>query len=82
MNGYKSDSMADDPDGKPFQFLPKLRGKIITVRMLPNHSPITGELVAHNPYEIVLQPVGKPTMIIFKHSIAYIEVDKKLGMKF
>lgn len=58
------------------QFLPKLRGQTVMVRMNDGR-PLSGKLVAFNAYEIVLDS-GPRTYLIFKHSIASIEVPKGL----
>jgi len=66
----------EDEGGKPRmpQFLPKLRGQQVMVR-LNDGRPLTGRLIAYNAYEILLES-GPKTFLIFKHSIASIEVPK------
>jgi sRNA-binding regulator protein Hfq len=56
------------------QFLPKLRGQQVLIR-LNDGRPMTGKLVAFNAYELILDS-GQKTFLIFKHSVASIEVPK------
>jgi RNA chaperone Hfq len=56
----------------PPQFIPKLRGKKVTIRLVSGGQPITGTLEAYSPYEILIQTVKGP-ILIFKHAIATIE---------
>jgi len=58
------------------QFLPKLRGQQVIIR-LNDGRPLTGRLLGFNAYEILLD-AGPKTFLIFKHSIASIEVPKGL----
>jgi len=58
------------------QFLPKLRGQQVIIR-LNDGRPLTGKMLAFNAYEILLD-AGPKTFLIFKHSIASIEVPKGL----
>jgi len=39
----------------PPQFIPKLIGKKVTMRLVSGNQPITGTIKTHNPYEILLQ---------------------------
>jgi len=58
---------------QPPQFLPKLLGKKVTLRMMGGGMPMTGVLEAFNAYEIKLT-VNKKCFIVYKHAIATIEV--------
>ena len=53
-------------------FIPKLRGKKVTIRLVTGGQPITGVLEGYNPYEIFVQTV-KGQVLVFKHAIAVIE---------
>ena len=53
-------------------FIPKLRGKKVTIRLVTGGQPITGILEGYNPYEILIQTV-KGQVLVFKHAIAVIE---------
>jgi sRNA-binding regulator protein Hfq len=54
------------------QFIPKLRGKKVIIRLVSGGQPITGILEGYNPYEIFIQTV-KGQVLVFKHAIAVIE---------
>jgi sRNA-binding regulator protein Hfq len=54
------------------QFIPKLKGKKVTVRLISGGQPITGTLEGYNPYEILIQ-TAKGEILVFKRSIATIE---------
>lgn len=54
------------------QFIPKLRGKKVTVRLVNGGQPITGILEGYNAYEILIK-TAKGQMLVFKHSIATME---------
>lgn len=56
----------------PPQFIPKLRGKKIIIRLLSGGQPITGTLESYNPYELLIQ-TAKGQILVFKHAIATIE---------
>lgn len=56
----------------PPQFIPKLRGKKVTIRLISGGQPVTGTLEGYNPYEILIQTVKGP-IVVFKHAIATIE---------
>ncbi len=58
---------------QPPQFLPKLLGKKVTLRMIGGAMPMTGVLEAFNAYEIQFR-VNKKCFIVYKHAIATIEV--------
>lgn len=61
--------------GSP-QFIPKLKGKKVMIRLLSGGQPVSGLLEAYNAYEILLQTAKGP-MLIFKHAIAVIEVQEQ-----
>jgi RNA chaperone Hfq len=54
------------------QFIPKLRGKKVIIRLVSGGQPITGIVEGYNSYEILIQTVKGP-ILIFKHAIATIE---------
>jgi sRNA-binding regulator protein Hfq len=54
------------------QFIPKLRGKKVVIRLVSGGQPITGTLERYNPYEILIQTVKGP-VLVFKHAIASME---------
>ncbi len=56
----------------PPQFIPKLIGKRVNMRLLSGGQPIIGIIKAYNPYEIVLE-TAKGEIIVPKRSIAVIE---------
>ena len=63
------------------QFIPKLRGKKLIIRLVSGGQPITGTLEGYNPYEILIQ-TAKGQLLVFKHAIATIEiVDEPKGYK-
>ena len=63
------------------QFIPKLRGKKLIIRLVSRGQPITGTLEGYNPYEILIQ-TAKGQLLVFKHAIATIEiVDEPKGYK-
>ena len=63
------------------QFIPKLRGKKLIIRLVSGGQPITGTLEGYNPYEILIQ-TAKGQILVFKHSIATIEiVDEPKGIR-
>lgn len=53
-------------------FIPKLKGKKVTIRLVSGGQPITGSLVRYNPYEILIQ-TAKDQILVFKRSIATME---------
>ena len=60
-------------------FIPKLRGKKVTIRLISGGQPVTGTVEGYNPYEILLQ-TAKGQFLVFKHAIATIEaVDEPKG---
>ena len=63
------------------QFIPKLRGKKLIIRLVSGGQPITGTLEGYNPYEILIQS-AKGQLLVFKHAIATIEiVDEPKGYR-
>jgi len=54
------------------QFIPKLRGKKVTIRLKSGGQPITGIVEGYNPYEILIQ-TSKGQVLVFKQAIAAIE---------
>ncbi len=63
------------------QFIPKLRGKKLVIRLVSGGQPITGTLEGYNPYEILIQ-TAKGQLLVFKHAIATVEiVDEPKGYK-
>jgi sRNA-binding regulator protein Hfq len=57
--------------GSAPQFLPKLLGQKLTLRMIAGQ-PVTGELIGYNAYEILLKTPKGP-FLIFKGAIMWIE---------
>ena len=63
------------------QFIPKLKDKKVTIRLVSGGQPITGILDRYNPYEICIQTTKGP-ILVFKHAIATIEpVDEPKGYR-
>jgi sRNA-binding regulator protein Hfq len=54
------------------QFIPKLKGKKVVIRLVSGGQPVTGTLEGYNPYEIIIKTV-KGQILVFKHAIAVIE---------
>jgi sRNA-binding regulator protein Hfq len=54
------------------QFIPKLRGKRVTIRLISGGQPVTGTLERYNPYEILIQ-TAKGQILVFKRPIATME---------
>jgi RNA chaperone Hfq len=54
-------------------FISKLKGKKVVIRLVSGGQPITGTIEAYNPYEIHLQTI-KGQILVFKHAIATIEI--------
>ncbi len=65
--------MAEETKQGSPQFIPKLIGKRVTMRMLLGGQPVTGTIKAHNPYEILIQAT-KGDIIVPKRAIAAIEL--------
>jgi RNA chaperone Hfq len=55
------------------QFIPKLKGKRVLIRLTSGGQPVTGTIESFNSYEILLQ-TAKSELLVFKHAIATIEV--------
>jgi RNA chaperone Hfq len=55
------------------QFIPKLKGKKVIIRLVSGGQPVTGTIEGYNPYEILLQ-TAKGKLLVFKHAIATIEM--------
>jgi RNA chaperone Hfq len=71
--------MAEEAKQGPPQFIPKLKGKKVIIRLVSGGQPVTGTIEGYNPYEILLQTV-KGQLLVFKHAIATIEqVDEPKG---
>jgi hypothetical protein len=45
------------------QFIPKLKGKKVTIRLVPGGQPISGILEGYNPYEILIQTVKGQVLV-------------------
>ncbi len=65
--------MAEETKQGPPQFIPKLIGKKVTIRLLAGGQPVIGTIKAYNPYEILLETT-KGEIIVPKRSIAVIEL--------
>ena len=62
-------------------FIPKLKDKKVTIRLVSGGQPITGILDRYNPYEVRIQTAKGP-ILVFKHAIATIEpVDEPKGYR-
>jgi RNA chaperone Hfq len=73
--------MTDEAKQGPPQFIPKLKGKKVIIRLVSGGQPVTGTIEGYNPYEILIQ-TAKGQLLVFKHAIATIEaVDKPKGYK-
>jgi RNA chaperone Hfq len=64
--------MAEEAKQGPPQFIPKLKGKKVIIRLVSGGQPVTGTIGGYNPYEILLQ-TAKGQLLVFKHAIATIE---------
>lgn len=63
------------------QFIPKLKGKKVMVRLTSGGQPVIGTIESFNSYEVLLQ-TAKGELLVFKHAIATIEVvDEPRGYK-
>jgi len=60
----------------PPQFIPKLKGKKVIIRLNSGGQPVNGTIDDYNPYEILLQ-TAKGQLLVFKHAIATIEETTK-----
>jgi RNA chaperone Hfq len=54
------------------QFIPKLKGKKVIIRLVSGGQPVTGTVEGFNPYEILVQ-TAKGQILVFKHAIAAID---------
>jgi sRNA-binding regulator protein Hfq len=61
------------PVPKSFEFIPKLKGKKVVIRLLSGGQPVTGTIEGYNPYELLIQP-AKGRLLVSKHAIATIEI--------
>jgi RNA chaperone Hfq len=78
MDMTEEKEMPTTKQGPP-QFIPKLKGKKVTIRLVSGGQPVTGTIEGYNPYEILLQTTKGP-LLVFKHAIASIEpVDEPKG---
>ena len=69
------------PEQRTFEFIPKLKGKKVIIRLISGGQPITGALESYNPYELLIQ-TAKGQILVFKHAIATIEaVNEPHGYK-
>ncbi len=71
--------MAEEAKQGPPQFIPKLKGKKVIIRLVSGGRPVTGAIDGYNSYEVLIQ-TAKGQLLIFKHAIAIIEaVDEQKG---
>jgi len=54
------------------QFIPKLKGKKVIIRLVSGGQPVAGTMEGCNSYEILVQTL-KGQVLVFKHAIATIE---------
>ena len=54
------------------QFIPKLKGKKVVIRLVSGGQPVTGMVEGYNAYEILIK-TAKGEILVFKHAIAVIE---------
>lgn len=54
------------------QFIPKLKGKKVIIRLVSGGQPVTGTVEGFNPYEILVK-TAKGQILVFKHAIAAID---------
>ena len=52
-------------------FIPKLKDKKVTIRLVSGGQPVTGTVEGYNPYELLMQ-TAKGQLLVFKHVIATI----------
>ncbi len=57
----------------PPEFIPKLIGKKVVMRLLSGGQPVIGIIKAHDPYEILLE-TPKGEVLIPKRAVAVIEL--------
>ena len=53
-------------------FIPGLKDKKVTIRLVSGGQPITGTVEGYNPYKILIQ-TAKGQILVFKHAIAVME---------
>jgi RNA chaperone Hfq len=68
----KENDMPITKQGPP-QFIPKLKGKKVVIRLTSGGQPVNGTIESYNPYKILLQ-TAKGLLLVFKHAIATIEI--------
>ena len=61
---------------QPPQFIPKIRGQKVLVR-LSDGRPLNAVLEAYNNYELLFDIGKNKKMLIFKHAITSIEFESK-----
>jgi len=72
---------SDEGKSMTNDFIPKLMGKKVIIRLVSGGQPVTGTTEGYNPYEILLL-TAKGQLLVFKHAIATIEaVDEPKGFK-
>jgi len=67
--------MTEEAKPKPIappQFIPKLVGQKVLIRLVSGGQPMAGVIMAYNPYEIMVQ-TAKGQIVVFKSAIATIE---------
>jgi RNA chaperone Hfq len=78
MDMTEEKEMPTTKQGPP-QFIPKLKGKKVVIRLVSGGQPVIGTIEGYNPYELLLQ-TAKGQLLVFKHAIASIEpVDEPKG---
>ncbi len=68
--------MEDSNVKLPPQFIPKLRGQKILIRLLDGR-PLNMVLEAYNNYELLFDCGRNKKMLVFKHAITSIEYENK-----
>ena len=63
-------------EARPTQFLPKLKGEKVVIRLASGGQPATGIIESYDTYEILLLTT-KGMLLVFKHAIATIEETTK-----
>jgi RNA chaperone Hfq len=80
MDMTEEKEMPTTKQGPP-QFIPKLKGKKVVIRLASGGQPVTGTIEGYNPYEILLQ-AATGQLLVFKHAIATIEtIDETKGYR-
>jgi small nuclear ribonucleoprotein (snRNP)-like protein len=54
MTEEKATTTRPAPRQNSPQFIPKLKGKKVTIRLISGGQPVTGTLERYNPYEILI----------------------------